>query len=149
MSLYATPGSDLCLQLTAVSERLHALVTEELRLLSSRRLPSPGGTSVDEKERLARVYRIEVSRIKEQPHLIASASPAERGRLAQASQRLEEAVQSHAVALEAFSAVAEGLVKAIAAEIGAERSAPRGYGPNIKTNTSRSSYTGVAFNSKA
>lgn len=149
MSLNAAPGSDLCRQLLAVTERLSALVMEELRLLADRRMPPVGSNSAEEKERLARVYRVEVARIREHPHLVAGASSEERQRLRAACERLEGAVEAHAQALDAFVSLSEGLVKAIAAEIGSERAAPRGYGPMVRPNAVSAGVTGVAFNSKA
>lgn len=116
-----------CDQLLAMTDRLHTLVMSEIEALNARRLD---GASADfaEKERLAHTWRIEVSRIKAEPGLLAGVDEPRKTRLRDAARRLETALEGHAVAVAAMKDVTEGIVRAIAGEVAAQRAAPAGYG---------------------
>lgn len=146
--LDARPGSDLCQQLISLTERLSALAEAETARLRARVFaPAP---EAEERERLGRVYRTEVSRIRQNPALIAAARAQDRAALTKATQRLEQVTEAHAAAVEAFRKVSEGLVRTIVEEVARAREAPRGYGPKAASQPSpRTGQTGVALNAKA
>ena len=66
------------------------------------------------------------------------------------ARQLEQALEAHAVALEASKVVTEGLVRSIAAEIAAVRSAPAGYGrTGAFSACAQPQASGLAVNAKA
>lgn len=136
-------------QLLAMTERLHVLVTAEIEALNARKLD---GASADfaEKERLAHTWRIEVSRIKQEPGLLAGVDEPRKQRMRDAAKRLETALESHAVAVAAMREVTEGIVRAIAGEVAAQRAAPAGYGRQgqVQPGSPRDA-SGLALDAKA
>lgn len=136
-------------QLDAMTRRLVRLIGAEAEAVQAHRL-SAANADWDEKERLVHAWRIEVSRIKADPLLLAGISPARKAALKESAQQLETALESHAVALAASKAVTEGLVRSIAAEVAAVRSAPAGYGRTGSFNTTaQRQASGLALNAKA
>lgn len=136
-------------QLETMTRRLIGMVAAEADAVRAHRLNSDGA-DWDEKERLVHAWRIEVSRIKADPSLLAGLSPARKERLRAASRELETALSSHATALGAAKDVTEGLVRSIASELAAVRSAPAGYGRTggISAAPNRQA-SGLAVNAKA
>ncbi len=136
-------------QLDAMTRRLVRLIGAEAEAVQAHRL-SAANAGWDEKERLVHAWRIEVSRIKADPTLLAGISPARKAALKESAKALETALESHAVALAASKAVTEGLVRSIAAEVAAVRSAPAGYGRTGSFNTAtQRQASGLALNAKA
>ncbi len=136
-------------QLETMTHRLIGMVSAEAEALRAHRL-SAANQGWDEKERLVHAWRIEVSRIKADPSLLAGLSPARKDSLRAASLRLEAVLKTHAQALAASKDVTEGLVRSIAAEVAAVRSAPAGYGRTggVSTGPGREA-SGLAVNAKA
>jgi ATP-dependent protease ClpP protease subunit len=124
------------------AEQLDAMTRRLVRLIAN--------ADWDEKERLVHAWRLEVARIKANPALLAGISAARKASLKDASRELEAMLEAHAVALSASKAVTEGLVRSIAAEVAAVRSAPAGYGRtgSFNSNAPRQA-SGVALNAKA
>jgi hypothetical protein len=136
-------------QLDAMTRRLVGLIGAEVEAVQAHRL-SAASADWDEKERLVHAWRLEVARIKENPALLAGISPARKAALKVSSKQLELALETHAVALSASKVVTEGLVRSIAAEVAAVRSAPAGYGSNGSFNSSAPRQaSGVTLNAKA
>ena len=136
-------------QLDAMTRRLVRLIGAEAEAVQAHRL-SAANADWDEKERLVHAWRLEVARIKANPALLAGISAARKASLKDASRELEAMLEAHAVALSASKAVTEGLVRSIAAEVAAVRSAPAGYGRtgSLNSNAPRQA-SGVALNAKA
>jgi len=136
-------------QLETMTRRLIGLVAAEAEAVRSHRL-SAANEGWDEKERLVHAWRIEVSRIKADPSLLTGLSPARKDSLRTASRELETALTAHAQSLAASKAVTEGLVRSIAEELAAVRSAPAGYGRTggVTAGSIREA-SGLAVNAKA
>ncbi len=136
-------------QLEAMTRRLIGMVAAEAEAVRAHRL-SAANADWDEKERLVHAWRIEVSHIKADPTLLAGLSPASKDRLRESSRELERVLSAHASALAASKDVTEGLVRSIASELAAVRSAPAGYGRTggINAGPNRQA-SGLAVNAKA
>lgn len=140
---------DRATQLLAMTQRLVSLVEAEIEALRTRKLQGPS-TEWDEKERLVHAWRIEVSKIKAEPTLLAGIPADLKTSLRNAAQALEDGLEAHANALMATKSVTEGLVRSIAAEIASSRSAPAAYGRSgtVNPNTRREA-SGIAVDAKA
>ena len=136
-------------QLLAMTERLAALIREEIGAVKTRTLD--GGTADwDEKERLVHSWRLEVSRVKADPTLLAGLSEERKMRMRGAAKALEDGLEEHARTLNAMKIVTEGLVRSIAAEIASVRSAPAAYGRSGTVNEAqRREASGLAVDAKA
>ena len=136
-------------QLLAMTQRLIGLVTAEVEALDARRLD--GGTADwDEKERLAHAWRLEVAYIKANPSALAGVTEDRKALLRDSARRLEAALERHARSLAAMKLVTEGLVRSIASEIAAARSAPAAYGRGGTVNPqARQEASGLAVDAKA
>lgn len=136
-------------QLDTMTRRLIGLVAAEVDAVRAHRL-SAANADWDEKERLVHAWRLEVSRIKSDPSLLAGLSDARKQSLRESSRELESILTAHAHALAASKDVTEGLVRSIAAELAATRSAPAGYGRTggISAGANREA-SGLAVNAKA
>jgi hypothetical protein len=136
-------------QLLAMTQRLCTLVDNEIQALKMRSLD---GASADfeEKERLSHAWRLEVGRIKADPALLAGVDAGRKTALREASQRLESALEGHAHAVNAMKEVTEGIVRAIAGEVAAQRAAPAGYGRSGQAQQPGDrSASGLALDAKA
>lgn len=151
MTASQTPGEidERAEQLDAMTLRLVRLIGAEAEAVQAHRL-SAANADWDEKERLVHAWRLEVARIKANPALLAGILPERKAALKESAQQLEHALEAHAVALAASKSVTEGLVRSIAAEVAAVRSAPAGYGRagNVNSGGPRQA-SGVALDAKA
>lgn len=136
-------------QLEAMTRRLIGLVGAEAEAVRAHRL-NADSADWDEKERLVHAWRIEVSRIKADPSLLAGLSPQRKEALRESARELEDALSSHEMALAASKDVTEGLVRSIAEEVAAVRAAPAGYGRmgGIASAPNRQA-SGLTINAKA
>lgn len=140
---------DRATQLLAMTQRLVSLLEVEIEALKARRLLGTA-TDWDEKERLVHAWRIEVSKVKAEPNLIAGIPESLKADLRTAAKQLEEGLEVHANTLLASKTVTEGLVRSIANEIASTRSAPAAYGRSGAVNTgARREASGLAVNAKA
>jgi len=142
-------SADRATELLAMTQRLVSLVEAEVQALKTRKLQGPSA-EWDEKERLVHAWRIEVSKIKAGPALLAGIPADLKLRLRDAAKALEDGLEAHANALMATKTVTEGLVRSIAAEIASSRSAPAAYGRSgtVNPNTRREA-SGLAVDAKA
>ncbi|MEQ1608635.1 MAG: flagellar basal-body protein FlbY [Hyphomonadaceae bacterium] len=135
--------------LLAMTQRLVALVAAEIEVVKARKLNSLSA-DWNEKERLVHAWRIEVSKVKNEPALLDGISPDLKASLRQAATELEQKLEAHAQALMATKTVTEGLVRSIATEIASSHSAPAGYGRTGTVNaTVRREASGIAVDAKA
>ena len=134
-------------QLIALTEQL----TERMRLDAEAfegRRPYEAAGRVEETQRLANLYRFESDRVRQNPSLVAGASPPLRQRLTRASQAFEATLARHGRAVYALKTVTEGVVKAIAEEVARARTATAGYGPGARMAT-RDAAIAIALNRRA
>lgn len=115
-------------ELTALTERLTALIAEQATAFEARR-PQDAARNMEETTRLANVYRREAQILRARPSLADRASRAERQALLRATEAFDAVIARHGRALHAAKAITEGLVHAIATEIARQRTANAGYGP--------------------
>lgn len=134
-------------ELTALTERLTALIAEQATAFEARR-PQDAARNMDETTRLANVYRREAQILRAKPSLAERASLAERRALLRATEAFDAVMARHGRALNAVKTVTEGLVHAIASEIAKQRSANTGYGPAGKKASSNAA-TSVTLNRHA
>lgn len=140
---------DRATQLLAMTQRLVGLIEVEIEALKARRMLGTA-TDWDEKERLVHAWRIEVSKVKADPTLIAGIPNQLKADLRIAAKQLEDGLETHAHALMATKTVTEGLVRSIANEIASSRSAPAAYGRSGAVNTgAHREASGLAVNAKA
>lgn len=133
-------------QLTDLTNRLTASLTEESRAFEARR-PQDAAASLAGTQELANAYRRESAQIKANPAAIAAAPAADRTALIRATEAFEAVLSRHARAVEAARIVSEGLVRTIAAEVAGQRGSPSAYGASGKATAGDG--RAVAFNRQA
>jgi hypothetical protein len=145
MGISAADPTDRVNQLLILTERLTARLEAELKLYEARRTQEITTHQV-ETQSLANIYRHESARIKADPSLIAGAPLELKRRLAAATQKFDEVLDRHALALEAAAAVTEGLVRTIAGEVARQRTPTVGYGPGARSHETDA--TAITLNRK-
>ena len=141
MALHADDAADRVDQLITLTERLTGLMRDDLADLEARR---PSLARAEELGRLANIYRHESTRVRRDPSLIAGAPAGDRARLRAATETFDATLNRHAGAVEAARAVSEGLIRAIAEEMGRSRPTASGYGPR----PSRADSPPLAYNKR-
>jgi hypothetical protein len=107
-----------------LTQRLTTLIREETRLVEARQ---PLASEPEERSRLVNAYRLELARIKQDQHLVREAPSQMIAALKQQTETLQREIASHETALKAVKLVTEGLVHAMAEEVGRQRGAGSGY----------------------
>ncbi len=146
MSLSASSPAERMDQLIALTERLTALISEQLRAFEARR-PQDAAINADETARLANLYCHESLRVKSEPSLLAGAPSEMRQRLIAATRSFDAVLARHGRAVEAAKTITEGLIRAIAEEVSIQRNAVAGYGS--KGRQAPKPATAVALNRRA
>jgi hypothetical protein len=138
MPIAADSPADRVAQLITLTERLTELVAAQALAFEQHR-PLEAAGLVEETSRLANLYRHESARVRADPSLIAAAPLADRARLTRATEAFDAVLARQARALDAARTVTEGLVRAIAEEVAAQRQ--RGsaatYGPDAAPTRKR------------
>lgn len=134
-------------RLIALTEQISERMRQDAEAFEARR-PLDAAARIEETQRLANLYRFESDRVKQNPALIAGGSLQLRRKLADASRVFEAALARHGRAVYGLKTVTEGVVKAIAEEVGRARAATAGYGPGARMVT-RDVAVAVALNRKA
>ncbi|MEI7932449.1 MAG: flagellar basal body protein [Alphaproteobacteria bacterium] len=125
MSFAATERVNALITLT---ERLTDLISQECRAFEARR-PHEAMKTLEETSRLANAYRHESARIRAEPGLLEGAPRDRRHALRRATEAFDAVLARHGRALEAAKVVTEGIVRAVADEVVAQRTTGAGYGP--------------------
>ena len=128
MALDAPDSATRLAQLITLTERLTALIAEQVKAFEERR-PHDAALNAAETGRLANLYRHESLRIQTEPQLLAGAPTHLRERLIAATRAFDAVLARHGRALEAAKTVTEGLVRAVAEEVASTRATGAGYGP--------------------
>ena len=128
MALDAASPQERVEQLIVLTERLTGMMRRETEAFEAHRGHEVLAGSA-ELARLANLYRHESLKIRRDPTLVSAAEPGLRRKLIEATREFDSALARHGRAVEAAKVVTEGLVKAIAEEITAQRSSGAGYGP--------------------
>ena len=127
MAISATDAADRVEQLIVLTERLTELIAHRALAFEQRR-PRDATQNIEETSKLANVYRHESARVRANPDMVASAPLAQRTRLIRATEAFDAVLARQGRALEAAKTVSEGLVRAIADEVAAQRTTGAGYG---------------------
>ena len=127
MALHAANPADRVEQLILLTERLTGLIAEQLRAFEARR-PHDAAGNAEETARLANLYRHESLKLKANPSLLADAPVELKERLVAATRAFDAVLARHGRAVEAAKTITEGLIRAIAEEVSAQRHAVTGYG---------------------
>jgi len=127
MALDAHDGSDRVEQLIILTDRLTAMMVVQCQAFEQRR-PQDVAVQMDEMTKLANIYRHESLRIRSSPNLIADAPLEQRTQLMRATEAFDAVLARHGRAVEAARTITEGLVRAIAEEVAAQRPTGAGYG---------------------
>jgi hypothetical protein len=138
MPIAAESPADRVAQLIVLTERLTELVAAQAQAFEQHR-PQGAAALVEETSGLANLYRHESARVRADPSLVALAPAADRARLIRATEAFDAVLARQARALEAAKAVSEGLVRAIAEEVAAQRQkrAAATYGPDAAPSRGR------------
>ena len=131
MTLAAANPADHVEQLTALTERLTALLAEQTRLFEARR-PQDAALVTTQSADLAALYRREAARLRANPRILAGAPQDRRQRLVQATRTFEAVLARHGRSTHAAKTVTEGLIRAVAQEVARRRAPAAGYGRSAR-----------------
>jgi len=134
--------------LIALTERLTGLVAEQARCFEARR-PQDAALHLAEIGQLANAYRHESAKIRGAPALLKALPPALRARLYRATEAFDAVLARQARAVAAAKIVTEGLVKAIAEEVAAQRQQGGVYGASGTTSAPAAAATAITLNRTA
>lgn len=150
MALAAETAADRVDQLILLTERLTELVAAQALAFEQHR-PQDAAQSIEETSKLANLYRHESAKVRANPRLIAGAPLGQRARLTRATEAFDAVLARQARALNAAKTVTEGLVRAIAEEVAAQRQrgAPEGYGPKGQRTAKPADGSAITLNKRA
>jgi hypothetical protein len=127
MGLAAATTAERVEQLILLTERLTALIAEQLRAFEARR-PHEASGNAEETARLANLYRHESLKLKADAAWLEEAPAELKDRLVAATRSFDAVLARHGRAVEAAKTITEGLIRAIAEEVHKQRHAVTGYG---------------------
>jgi len=133
-------------ELIALTERLTAVVAEQAKCFENRR-PQDAAAYVEEVGRLANLYRHESARMRANPGLVNGLAAAQRTRLVRATEAFDAVLARQNRAVAAAKTVTEGLVRAIAEEVAAQRHQGATYGSTGATGPGAA--TAITLNKRA
>ncbi len=146
MALSAHDGADRVDPMIILTERLTELVAATAQAFEQHR-PQAAVHQLEETSRLANIYRHETARVRADPGLVNSAPMAQRTRLVRATEAFDAVLARQGRAIEAAKLVSEGLVRAIAEEVAAQRERAAGYGPDAQG--AKAPATAITLNKRA
>lgn len=135
-------------QLIAMTERLTELIAAEASAIEQQK-PQEVAVIREESVRLAHAYREQSGQVGGDPQLVLAAPADRRRRLIQATEAFDAVLARQRRAIQAATTVTEGLLRALAAEVVAQRPQGSGYGPGARPATYGVNPTAVALNRKA
>ena len=147
MALAATDADDRVGQLITLTQRLTELIAMEAQAFEQRR-PQDAAVHIEETSKLANLYRHESARVRANPAMVASAPLAQRIQLIRATEAFDAVLARQGRALDAARTITEGLVRAVADEVAAQRSTGTGYGAGAMPSAPGSA-TSITLNKRA
>jgi hypothetical protein len=135
-------------ELIALTERLTGLIAEQSRCFEARR-PQDAARFLEEIGRLANTYRHESAKIRGNPAVLQALAATQRRTLYRATEAFDAVLARQARAVAAAKFVTEGLVKAIAEEVAAQRQAGAVYGAAGTPNAPAATATAITLNQRA
>jgi hypothetical protein len=150
MALAAENAADRVDQLIILTERLTELIAAQALAFEQHR-PQDAAAHVEETSRLANLYRHESAKIRANPQLLDGASLGARTKLTRATEAFDAVLARQARALGAAKVVTEGLVRAIAEEVAAQRQrgAADAYGPSGERTAKPTDGAAITLNKRA
>ncbi|MBI1682121.1 flagellar basal body protein [Caulobacter hibisci] len=143
-----SPADDRVEQLIILTERLTDLIARQATAFEARR-PHEAARHVEETAKLANIYRHESARVRANVAIVQAAAPERRMRLVRATEAFDAVLARQSRAIAAAKTVTEGLVRAVANEIAAQRPQAAGYGPSAQGAAYRNSATAITLNQRA
>ncbi len=131
--------------MTQLTERVTALIALQSQAFEAHR-PHQAAARLEEVSRLANFYRHEAAEIRQNPGLVASAPATLRQKLIRATEAFDAVMARQGRALAAVKTVTEGIVRAVAEEVAAQRGVGAGYGPGARTTPAA---TAITYNQRA
>ena len=147
MTQSQSDASDRVAQLILLTERLTEMVALEAQAFERRR-PQDAAKHLDETSRLANLYRHESARVRANPGLVAAAPLNQRAHLIRATEAFDAVLARQGRALAAAKTITEGLVRAIAEEVAAQRTSSASYGPGAAPHAPGAA-TAITLNKRA
>jgi len=133
-------------QMVLLTERLTELVAAQAKSFETHR-PQDAIVHGDEIGRLANLYRHESARVRANPGVVSQANLTLRTRLVRATEAFDAVLARQQRAVNAAKTVTEGLVRAIAEEVAAQRQKGSTYGPGAATSMAPA--TAITLNKRA
>ncbi len=143
-----SPSDERVEQLIILTERLTDLIAKQATAFEARR-PHEAARHVEETAKLANIYRHESARVRGNVAVVQAATPERRMRLVRATEAFDAVLARQSRAIAAAKTVTEGLVRAVANEIAAQRPQAAGYGPSAQGSAYRNSATAITLNQRA
>ena len=132
--------------LTVLTDRLTAAIAAQALAFEAHR-PQDAAGQMEEVAKLANLYRRESAEVRGDPTLVSAAPLESRARLTRATEAFDAVLARHGRALEAVKTITEGIVKAVAEEVAAQRTSHSGYGQKGSVNAP--SVTAITLNQRA
>src|SRR5258706_1668309 len=121
-------------QLTGLTDRLTALITQECKAFEERK-PHEVALTLDETARLANLYRHESVRVRNNVDIVQAAPLAKRMRLMRSTEAFEAVLARHGRALDAAKSITQGIVRAVANAVAATKATRVGHGASAAAAT--------------
>jgi len=147
MAIAATDATDRVEQMIILTERLTDLIAQQAAHFEARRTTDAAAMH-EEVSRLANLYRHESMRVRADPRLVSTSPSEARTRLVRATEAFDSVLARQGRAIEAARTVSEGLVKAIAEEVAAQRTQTSVYGAS-GVQGSAGAATAITLNKRA
>lgn len=135
MALTAHNGSERARQLLALTRRLGERLQSEAEILEAHR-PQDIYDGIEETRQLSNLYRHESARIKADPSLLSGLTPTEKQALRTATEAFQVQLTRYERAVTAAKTVTEGIIAAVAEDVGKTRAATATYGPRATARPS-------------
>ncbi len=129
MPIAAANPTDRVEQLVILTEKLTDLIEREIDALSTRR-PADITEFEEERNRLASIYNLEMSLIRQDRSMIEGISAKLKSTLSAATEKFQTKLAEHEKILNRIQQVSEKMIRSIAEEITAKRAPTVKYGQN-------------------
>ncbi|MBL1430133.1 MAG: hypothetical protein COA60_001190 [Robiginitomaculum sp.] len=148
MALVANDANDRAIQMISLSERLTGLLQQETDLFLAR-TPQKAANFAKEKNSLARIYRNEINRIRDNSELLSGVDEHLKADLRAVTITFNQALAENNKANAVIRTITEGMVKSVATEIAQTRAAKSGYGADGSNNSNAATMSAITLDQRA
>jgi len=148
MALVANDANDRATQMISLSERLTGLLQQETDLFLAR-TPQKAANFAKEKNSLARIYRNEINRIRDNSELLSGVDEHLKADLRAVTITFNQALAENNKANAVIRTITEGMVKSVATEIAQTRAAKSGYGADGSNNSNAATMSAITLDQRA